>query len=143
MQMTIAVVEPDPESNAKLNAFLDDRIYEFNIQSTGFQDGRAFQSVVTDDSGDVIGAVTGHTWGGCCHVVYLWIHESRRRSGLGTSLLLAVEAEARLRGCGQSLLFTHSFQAPAFYEKLGYIQVAAVPNYPLGHAQFVYVKRLA
>lgn len=131
-----------PHAVAELNAFLDDRIYEFNIELTGFQDGRAFQSVVLDDSNNIAGAINGHTWGGCCHIVYLWVHPSKRRGGLGSSLLLAVEAEARTRGCAQVLLFTHSFQAPAFYEKLGYVKVATVPNYPQGHAQFVYTKAL-
>jgi ribosomal protein S18 acetylase RimI-like enzyme len=136
------IVEPSQEAAAELNAFLDDCIYDFNIQLTGFRDGRAFQSVISDDSNMIIGAVNGHTWGGCCHVVHLWVHESQRRRGLGRSLLLAAEAEARRRGCGQSLLLTHSFQAPLFYEKLGYFKVATVPNYPQGHAQFVYVKAL-
>lgn len=140
--MQPVVIEPDREEAAELDAFLDERIYEFNIQFTGFGDGRAFESVIRDESNQIVGAVNGHTWGGCCHVVHLWVHPSRRRSGLGKSLLLAVEAEARSRGCGQALLTTHSFQAPAFYEKLGYVKVASIPDYPRGHAQLVYTKAL-
>jgi ribosomal protein S18 acetylase RimI-like enzyme len=58
-------------------------------------------------------------------------------------LLQAVEAEARLRRCAQVILFTHTFQAPGFYERLGYLRQATIPNYPNGHAQLLYVKQLA
>lgn len=34
------VFEPDAPTNESLNAFLDDRIYAFNIECTGFADGR-------------------------------------------------------------------------------------------------------
>jgi ribosomal protein S18 acetylase RimI-like enzyme len=141
-EMHPLVVEPSREEEATLNAFLDDRVYEFNVELSGFQDGRAFQSVVRDEANNIVAAINGHTWGGCCQIVYLWVHPSKRRSGLGSSLLLAAEGEGRARNCAQALLFTHSFQAPAFYEKLGYIKVATVPNFPQGHAQFVYAKAL-
>ncbi len=68
--------------------------------------------------------------------------ESRRGQGLGRTLLEAAKAEAVRRGCIQIVLLTHSFQAPAFYERLGYVKQATIPNYPDGHAQFVYLKRL-
>lgn len=127
---------------AELNAFLEDRIYEFNQQQTGYGDGRSFQSVLKDHSKEIIAAISGHTWGGCAHVVYFWVHESHRHKGLGRSLLVEVEAEALLRGCRQVLVYTHSFQAPAFYEAMRYIKVATVENYPLGYAQLAYIKAL-
>ena len=88
-------------------------------------------------------AINGHTWGKCCHVVHLWVHESHRRRGIGRALLQEAEAEAVGRGCSQALLFTHSFQAPEFYEHLGFVRQATVPNYPHGHAQYLYLKQLA
>ena len=136
------IIEPSPEADAELNAFLDERIYEFNIQATGVRDGRPFASVIKDESGNVIAAINGHTWGRCCYVAHLWVHESQRRRGVGRALLQAAEEEARRRGCTQALLFTHSFQAPGFYECLGYVRHATIPNYPQGHAQHVYLKPL-
>jgi len=61
---------------------------------------------------------------------------------LGRALLHAVEAEARRRNCTQVILLTHSFQAPGFYERLAYLRQATIPNYPVGHAQLLYVKQL-
>jgi ribosomal protein S18 acetylase RimI-like enzyme len=134
--------EPSGEAEAALNAFLDERIYEFNIGATGFRDGKAFAAVIKDESARIIAAISGHTWGRSCHVVHLWVHASHRGRGIGRGLLREAEAEAVRRGCTQALLFTHSFQAPAFYERLGFVRQATVPDYPQGHAQYLYVKQL-
>lgn len=141
--MNPQVNEPSAEEAAELNAFLDDRIYEFNIQCTGFADGKAFASVIKDEAETIVAAVNGHTWGGCCYVAHLWVHEAKRRQGIGRALALATEEEAKNRGCTQVLLLTHSFQAPAFYERLGYQLQAKIPNYPRGHAQYVFAKQLS
>jgi ribosomal protein S18 acetylase RimI-like enzyme len=140
--MNPQIVEPGSDADSELNSFLDERIYEFNVQSTGIGDGKLFNSIIKDDSGGIVAAVNGHTWGGCCHIVHLWVHESKRRQGIGRALLQAVEDEAMRRGCTQSLVTTHSFQAPAFYERYGYLRLASIPDYPKGHAQHVYLKRL-
>lgn len=136
------IVEPSSKAEVELNSFLDARIYEFNVQTTGLCDGRPFSSVIKDESDDIIAAINGHTWGGCCHIVRLWVHELKRRHGIGRALLQSAEKEATRRGCTQSLVFTHSFQAPIFYERHGYVRQASIPNYPKGHAQHVYLKKL-
>jgi GNAT superfamily N-acetyltransferase len=127
---------------AELEAFLVERIYEFNARATGYFDGKLLAGRVRDEAGAVIGAFNGHTWGGCCVIAHLWVHESRRGSGVGRALLLAAEAEAARRGCEQVVLSTHDFQAPAFYERVGYERLATIPGRPKGHTDIVYAKRL-
>ena len=58
------IVEPGNEAEVELNAFLDARIYEFNVQTTGFCDGRPFSSVIKDESDNIIAAINGHTGAG-------------------------------------------------------------------------------
>ncbi len=142
LQMNPSIVEPSSEAEAELNSFLDARIYEFNVQTTGFCDGRPFCSIVKDESGNIIAAINGYTWGGFCEIIHLWVHESKRRHGMGRALLQSAEKEATRRGCKQSLIFTHSFQAPPFYERHGYVRQASIPNYPQGHELHVYLKQL-
>jgi ribosomal protein S18 acetylase RimI-like enzyme len=141
--MQPSAIEPSEAVEDELNSFVDARIYEFNIQATGFDDGKPFSGVVRDEGKNIVAAVNGHTWGGCCHVAHLWVAESQRRQGYGSALLKFAEEEATRRACLQVQLLTHSFQAPEFYERHGYIRVATIDNYPQGHAQYVYAKPLA
>lgn len=128
----------DPE----LDALLGRGLYEFNSSTTGIYDGTLFHASVRNDAGEIVAGIHGHTWGGCCEISRLWVHESTRGQGLGTRLMRAAEEEARRRGCHQIVLSTHSFQAPKFYERLGFTRFAAIPNYPKGFEQYFYIKEL-
>jgi GNAT superfamily N-acetyltransferase len=123
--------------------FLGDRLYEFNVKATGIADGREMAVLLRDADRRIIAGLYGWTWGGCAFVDRLWIDEGRRRRGLGTRLMHAAESEARKRGAFQMLLHTHSFQAPAFYERLGFERVAALDEYPRGHQDVFMRKSLA
>jgi GNAT superfamily N-acetyltransferase len=136
-------IEIESGDPSELNAFLDDRLYAFNVAATGLADAMPLYARVKDATGQTIAAISGHTWGGCCDVLLLWVHEHERRRGLGRTLLLAAEAEAARRGCSVVTLSTHTFQAPVFYEKLGYQRLAAIADYPRGHMKLYYTKRLA
>ena len=131
-------VGEDPQTQA----FLADRIYEFNSNATGCFDGASFSGTQRDESGGIRAGIHGYTWAGCCYVSHLWVHESERGHGLGTALLRAAEAHATARGCKVAFLATHSFQAPAFYERLGYQRQAVVQDHPVGHASVLFAKRL-
>jgi len=133
----------DDRECAALEAFLIERIYEFNLRVTGYDDARLLGGSVRDAAGMVVAGFNGHTWEGCCEIAHLWVHESRRRSGLGRAMLLAAEAEAARRGCEQVVVRTHDFQAPGFYERMGYRRIAVIPGLPKDHEAIVYLKRLA
>jgi GNAT superfamily N-acetyltransferase len=126
----------------EIQAFLAERIYEFNAKSTGYFDGESYSSIERDESGVIQGGICGYTWGGCAYVSYLWVDESRRGRGLGTALLVAAEEHARTKDCTVMFLATHSFQAPRFYERMGYERQAFVPDHPPGHASMIFAKRL-
>ena len=52
------------------------------------------------------------------------------------------EAYARERGCTDAFLDTFSFEARAFYEKLGYRVFGTLENHPTGHQHYFMTKRL-
>ena len=93
---------------------LSDLITEFNFEATDLRDGRLLASLVRGGEGELVAGLYGWTWGGCCEIEYLWVHEAHRKQGLGASLLAAAEQEAGKRGCRQVVLSTHSFQALDF-----------------------------
>jgi ribosomal protein S18 acetylase RimI-like enzyme len=125
-----------------LSGDLEDRMYAYNVERTGIDDGRMLALVVRDANGRCVAGALGHTWGGTCEIKTLWVDAPLRHSGLGRALMLRAIAEAERRGCTQVLLSTHSFQAPGFYAKLGFSEVSRVENYPRGHAQILLVKAL-
>ena len=122
--------------------YLDDRLYEYNVEKTGFSDGRWLSIFLRDDDGKVMAGLHGWAWGKCCGVDKLWIHKTWRGRGLGTRLMQAAEAEARRRGAEQIVLDTLTFQAPDFYAKLGFERVAAVDDHPRGFQRISMRKRL-
>lgn len=124
-------------------AFLSDRIYEFNAAATGYHDAECFSAAHLGLDGNVDAGAYGYTWGGCCHVAYLWVAQARRHRGLGSRLLDAVERHAADRGCRRVLLSSHGFQAPEFYRRRGYVQLAMVHDDPPGHTSLHFGKLLA
>jgi len=126
-----------------LSGDLEDRIYAFNVEQTGIDDGGMLALVVRDASGRAVAAALGHTWGGTCELKTVWVDAPLRRAGLGRALVLRAIAEAEARGCSQLLLATHSFQAPGFYAKLGFRELFRLNDYPSGHAEVWMLRELA
>ena len=122
--------------------FLEDQIDQFNIAVTGYDDFQWLAIVVRDEAQAIIAGVSGFTWGGSCKINSLWVHPDRRGQGWGQALLHAAEQEAVARGCHVVVLDTHSFQAPDFYQKLGYTMVGAQEDFPFGHRHYFLHKRL-
>jgi GNAT superfamily N-acetyltransferase len=122
--------------------FLEDRIDEYNLATTGITDVRLLAIILRDPDGSITAGLYGWTWGRCCEVKTLWVHQRRRGQGLGTRLMAAAEAEAHRRGAAQIVLSTHSFQAPDFYRRLGFEPVGQVEDYPVGHRSIYLRKRL-
>ena len=119
---------------------IEQAINDFNFRTTGLYDGRSLAAFLHDERGALRAGLAGHTWGGCCEIRFLFVRESERRTGLGSALLCAAETEARARGCEQVVLSTHSFQAPDFYRRHGYVEVGRFTGYPEGHAQ-IYLRK--
>ena len=127
----------------EVEAFLAQRIYEYNAEATGYGDAEDFAALQHDAAGAAEAGVSGYTWGGCCFVSYLWVARASRGKGLGSALLDAVERHASGKHCRLVLVSSHSFQAPQFYARKGYQPVARIDDHPVGHWSASYVKRLA
>ena len=96
------------------------------------------------DAGELVGGCVGSVvdvwhW---LEVDLLWVRSDQRGTGLGRTLLTAVEQQARDRGCRWAKLNTWDFQAPDFYERCGYSVYGRETDFPPGHTNFYMRKDL-
>jgi GNAT superfamily N-acetyltransferase len=138
--MQIQVTDQPAETDWQ---WLESTIDQFNMCLTGYQDYRPLAIFVRDSSCAIIAGLTAFTWGGTLRILVLWVHENWRRHGYGTQLLAAAEQEALARGCSQAVVDTHSFQAPQFYPKCGYMVCGVIADFPVGYQEIVFQKRLS
>lgn len=112
------------EADEALDARLNDELDVVNAASTGdVAPSRELTVKVTDGSGNLLGGVSGWTWGTAAGIAMTWVHADHRGTGLGSELLAAFEDEARTRGCATVLVTSFTFQAPGFYERAGYREI--------------------
>jgi ribosomal protein S18 acetylase RimI-like enzyme len=122
--------------------FLEEQINEFNFAATGIRDARLLVMLLRNSAGRIYAGLSGHTWGGVAEVRFLWVDEQRRHEGIGSRLLCAAEEESRSRGCRKIVLSTHTFQAPDFYLKHGFVVAGEFSDYPRGHSSIFLEKDL-
>ena len=140
MEQALTIVDDVDRDDVR---FLDERLYEFNMEASGCRDGRELGIFLRTDAGRIMAGLYGWTWGGTCFIDKLWIDKRWRRRGLGTRLMQTVEAAAKARGATQMVVGTHSFQAPDFYARLGFERVAVIDEYPKGFQDIFLRKRLS
>lgn len=95
-----------------------------------------------DESGRKLAGLTGETFGNWLCINYLFVADTLRKQGIGTKIVLSAEDEARKRNCKYVFADTFSFQAPEFYEKLGYKEVFSLNEYPYTEKRHYYIKTL-
>jgi GNAT superfamily N-acetyltransferase len=93
------------------------------------------------DQAMVGGLVGAHYWNGM-FIDLLWIHDAHRGQGIGSALMKRVEADTKARGGELLFLNTFSFQAPGFYEKLGYKAFGTLEGMPRNASRTWYCKRI-
>lgn len=102
-----------------------------------------FLFAILAKEGEVIqGGLLGQVYYKGMHVQLLWVDESLRKSGIGSSLLQKAEELARESKCNLIYLDTFSFQAPKFYEKWGFEVFGKIENFPDNFTRYFLVKRL-
>ena len=95
-----------------------------------------------DESGRKLAGLTGETFGNWLCINYLFVADDLRKQGIGTKIVLSAEDEARKRNCKYVFADTFAFQAPKFYEKLGYKEVFSLNEYPYTERRLYYIKKL-
>ena len=131
-----------PEAHIKQS--IGSPLSRFNEAQSGRPDDyRRLALLVSDPvTGEIIGGLWGETMYSYLHVELLFVPEALRRIGVGRQLMSQAEREAIRRGCHGVWLYTFSFQARGFYERLGYTVFATIADHPPGHSRFFLKKAL-
>lgn len=141
MQTVLSVsAAPEPELDRVIGAGLN----AFNDAITGYGDRLPLHVKVTDpDSGAVLGGISGRTSLGLWFIDLVYLPEAARGGGIGTRMMEMAEAEARRRGCRAGVLYTISFQAPGFYQRLGWRVFGEIACDPPGTSRVFLTKDLS
>jgi ribosomal protein S18 acetylase RimI-like enzyme len=95
-------------------------ITEYAKQQKGVAPIEPFGFFIRDEDGKVVGGCNGNIGYGWIYVDQLWVDESLRGKGYGTSLMQAAEELGRKKECISAAVNPMSWEALDFYKKLGY-----------------------
>lgn len=102
-------------------------------------DMRVF-TFVAKENAQFQGAVVCKTFWGALHVKYLYLIPAARKKGIGRELMKNALQRAKDLNCRFAFVETMSFQALAFYKKLGFIEEFARSGYANG-CSFHYLRK--
>ncbi|MCA9926334.1 MAG: GNAT family N-acetyltransferase [Anaerolineales bacterium] len=133
----------DENPAAEALQILGDGIEQFTQLKIGNGRNTPLTFFLRDEKGGIVGGVHGN-YGkfGWLYISTLWVSEPVRGRGYGVQLMNHIERAAIEAGCIHAYLDTFSFQAPAFYKKLGYTVFGELEDFPVGHSRCFLRKRL-
>ena len=99
--------------------------------------------LLRDDTGTVVGGLWGVVTYSWLSIEMLFVPARWRGQGVGSRLVRAAEAAARARGCLGAKVNSFDFQAPEFYQRLGFTAYAVLVDDPPGHRRIGLFKRLS
>jgi ribosomal protein S18 acetylase RimI-like enzyme len=130
--------EPSPEERYRII----DPLIAYNEEKAGPRNSKEFAFSVCSETGEFVGGLLGYTHWNHFFVAAVFVDQQFRRQGVGRELLKRAEALALEQGCDAIYLDSSDFQAPGFYEKLGFKVFGKLEDYPPGHQRFYLVKRI-
>lgn len=114
----------------------------YNKEQAGDNQFQRLCYVLQENSEEILGGVISEVYWEWLYIDLLWVKEELRGRGYGRQLMETVENKAREQGAKNAYLDTFSFQAPVFYEKLGYQVYGKLQDFPPGQERFFMKKEL-
>src|SRR4029077_14044328 len=129
---------PSPEDFATIFRGLD----EATAEVAGQANLLPLAVLLRDDAGIAVGGLWGRTVSSWLSTAMLCVPASLRGRGLGSAWVRAAEHAALARACIGIRVETFDFQAPTFYQRLGFVLAAVQDDLPPGHRCYSLCKRL-
>ena len=142
MKLPVRIVAERANARA-MSRKLWDGLLRYNRKTAGPFHYSRIVLTARDPRGRVLGGLILQSYWMESYVELLWLSERARRLGLGRGLIAEAERRARRRGSVLLHLNTYSFQAPGFYEKLGFRRFGGMQGSPRGASRHFFVKNLA
>lgn len=123
---------------------VDEGLAGHGVEQAGYWDARPLYVLARDPSNEqILGGMIGRTSLGLLFIELVFLPPELRNRGTGTRMLYMAEEEAVRRGCRAGVLYTISFQAPAFYERHGWREFGRIPCHPTGTSRIFMTKDLS
>jgi len=91
------------------------------ILKTGIDGKQELTAFLAFDQDKMVGAVVVENFWGALHIKYVYVEDSYRGKNIGSSLMEKAFSFAKEQNCSFAFVETMNFQAPLFYEKLGFV----------------------
>lgn len=122
--------------------YVRNKLIEFNSKQVPNGVYEEVNLCVKDEKDRIIAGLNSVICWNWMEIDILWVEDEHRGSGHGKRLLEEAEEIARSKQCTFIKLNTFSFQAPEFYKKYGYKEMAVIKNAPLGSKHYYFIKEL-
>lgn len=120
--------------------FLYQGIYEEARKKRGMRPNVRFGFFLKDEDGKTVGGLNGFCYYGCLYMDQLYIDPSYRGQGWGKKLVQMAENFGCEQNCNMLTVTTMDWEAPGFYEKLGYVLMTKIEGYENDTIMYVYRK---
>ncbi len=127
----------DPALDQRLN----DELSAFNAGATPDVPPAEELTIRMETDGELVAGASGWTWGQAAGIGMTWVRSDQRGDGIGARLLAAFESEAVTRGCTHVFVTSFTFQAPGFYERLGYEEIFRWQSVPTPGRDDVHLRK--
>ena len=120
-------------------------LIEYNLSKTQHLKNdinEPIEIIARNNNGEIIGGLYGRSFWGTLEIKTFVVKTENRNDGIGRKLIMEAEKEAKKRNCRYISLDTFSFQAPEFYEKLGFEKIGTETDFPKGFEKYYYRKKI-
>lgn len=111
-------------------------------RNQGFVWNPTHLAFVLQDGPIIQGGLIGFIQWDWFHIETLGVAAALRGQGWGHKLIDTAEAVAREQNCQGMWLSTFTFQAPGFYERIGFEKCGEITDHPVGQSRIFYMRRL-
>jgi len=132
---------PSKEEIEEIQKGLED--YNMSQTNGEFNEPQPWLSLVLKDhDGNIVGGLQTSTLYWTQYLEVLWVDKKYRGLGYGRDLVLEGHRLAKQQGCLSSHTYTFSWQAPDFYQTVGYKIIAVYDGYVEGIKEYILMKSL-